>query len=96
MSTQELFDDHADDPNDFADIPEADRLHPNEALCGLLKLASLLKDPTKLRVEGCLNSDSYPEVFLAKERWLVRDLTEDEAIYLLRCGIFFDGGVFTL
>lgn len=68
----------------FERIPENDRLHPSKVLCGYLKVASLMLIPSKFGV--CAEHDC---VFLPDVRKL-KALSDEDIVYLSRCGIHYD------
>ena len=80
----DLFEKQEDVYHKFEDIPVKDRLHPSRTLCGFLKLASLLKHPERFDIQG-----EHDILYLAHEDSL-KPLTEDDVIYLQRCGIHYD------
>ena len=69
---------------DFDNIPVADRLHPSDDLCGILKVASLMKDPQDFSFHA-----EHDELYLPNIEDLV-DLTDKDILYLVRCGISYD------
>lgn len=81
---QELFEKHNSEYLKFERIPEKDRLHPNRTLCGYLKLATLHQDPKDFSVAA-----DHDIVYLATARDLVESVTEQDVIYLRRCGIHY-------
>lgn len=84
---EELFEKHEDELLKFDRIPESQRLHVSDDLCGLIKIASLLKEPAKFDF-----SAGHDIVYLSNPCDL-KELAEDDVIYLLRCGIHFDSEV---
>ncbi len=66
----------------FERIP--DKLHICPTLCGYLKVASLYKNPAKFSVAA-----EHDVVYMG---WLddLRKVTEEDIVYLLRCGISFN------
>lgn len=72
---------------EFDRIPDAEKLHPDRTLCGYLKVWSLLRpDAKRKRVVEAADHDI---VYLSDLDKLV-DLTQDDIIYLRRCGIHFN------
>ena len=69
----------------FSRIPESDRLHPSMEVCGILKIASLLTDPSK-----CDMSAEHDVLYLPNAAEFVATMTIDDAIYLSRCGIMWE------
>ncbi len=69
---------------DFNKIPPSDRLHPSKTLCGYLKVVSLMKAPEKFWTQG-----EHDIVYLPHPREL-QELTDEDILYLGRCGIFYD------
>lgn len=83
----ELFEKYSDEEHgEFERIPKEQRLHPSEDLCGLMKVASLMKKPERF----CLNG-GHEQIWLADHKDL-KPLTDADVIYLLRCGIWWDTG----
>ena len=72
-----------DDFLEFERIPEKDRLHSIPLLCGLLKIATMLRDPGNFPCAA-----EHDEFILADLEELV-PLTEEDVQYLSRCGISF-------
>ena len=70
--------------HNFTDIPIFDRLSQNRRLCGYLKVTSLLKDENEFDVHG-----EHDIIYLNDESDL-KLLTDDDILYLARCGIFWD------
>lgn len=68
----------------FEEIPEKDRLHPNRRICAFLKVYGLMKDPTKFDV--CAEHDI---IYLTTVDSL-KEITDEDIVYLHRCGIFYD------
>ena len=83
---KKMFDEQDDDDEylQFDRIPEADRLHPSQGLCGVLKIASLLKDPAKWEHHA-----EHDILYLA-DAYLLKKLTPDDVRYLRRCGVHYD------
>lgn len=69
----------------FEKIPESERLHPNRELCGLLKVAALMKTPKDFSI--CATHD---EIYLVSADELRDDMTEEDVLYLHRCGVRWD------
>jgi hypothetical protein len=70
---------------EFDRIPEAERLRPARKLCGLLKVASLMKDPADFSFHA-----EHDEIFLAAPDDLRPDVTEADVVSLLRCSVRWD------
>ncbi len=78
----ERFDQFSDEEYlKFESIPQEERLHPSHVLCGYLKVASLMKKHEEFDIHAehdvaylCGSDDLLP-------------LTDEDIIYLLRCGI---------
>ena len=82
-----LFPEDDDQFLKFDLISEADRLHPSRRLCGLLKIAELMREP-----ESFGFSSEHDVVYLANADDL-REITPDEAVYLSRCGVHYEDDV---
>jgi hypothetical protein len=74
-------DKHDDEFIRFERIPEAERLHPSRYLCGLMKLAELTGKPEAWGFAGA----THDEVWLEGPE--AEDITEEQFVYLLRCGV---------
>ena len=72
----------------FENIPESERLHPDKTLCGLLKVYSLLIDPTS----GVFRGADHDIIGLPHEREII-PLTKEDVIYLKRCGVHYNLGL---
>ena len=83
METKERFASLEDKNWEFSYIPEKDRLNVDRTLCGMLKLQTLMKNPDKFWLHMGAEHDVV-HFFVPDE------ISEEDAIYLLRCGIFFD------
>lgn len=83
---RDLFNKHDDEHGKFERIDPADRLHPAKRLCGFLKLAAMMTDPSQWSVHA-----GRDEVFLAGVDELRPDVAESDMLYLMRCGIRWDG-----
>jgi len=77
-----LFSDDDDEFLHFERIPEGERLHPSACVCGMMKVASLLKKGPK-SFDVCAEHDC---VYLAQADDL-RNITQEDAVYLSRCGV---------
>lgn len=84
MTTAEMFEKHEDEYLKFDRIPVADRPYPNKELCAMLYIAKLMKDPTKFGYQPAHDILYLPCVVDLKT------LTEDDVIYLRRCGIHYE------
>jgi hypothetical protein len=84
-----------DEFGEFDRIPASEKLHQVPAICGLLKLASLLDPPAFIfNVGACMTG---PTLRLATCMNLKNDITKDDYCYLLRCGIYADeSGTFNM
>ncbi len=79
MSVEELFDKHNSSFLEFDYIPPAERRHPRPDLCAMLYLHE------RLGGEGdAVSCAEHDEIFLD---WQPNELTEDDVIYLTRCGV---------
>ena len=68
-----------EDDLDFGKIPEKDRPYSNPLLCGIRKLAFLLKDPSKFEMHGVAGGVYFNTVDD------FNPFADDDIIYLLRC-----------
>lgn len=82
-----LFEKYSHEDN-FDAIFQNDKLNPNQFLCGLLKIASLLKNPSKFPMVA-----EHDVVYLAGIDDLVDNVCDHDVVYLRRCGIFYDANL---
>lgn len=66
----------------FDRIPLSERLHPDRFLCGCLKIASLMEDPSKF---NCCTEGQHDIIFLPTPH----SLSDEDVRYLVRCGFHF-------
>jgi hypothetical protein len=73
----------------FKRIAEKDRLHSRPDLCGMLLLAKICPGDTDL-----ITSAEHDQVWFGVDQ--DAEMTEEQFVYLLRCGIIWDsdGGFF--
>lgn len=82
---QEQFRKYSDEEYlEFERIPAEQKLHSDDSLCGYLKVYSLLKEGKNLVLDA-----EHDVIFLAA-RDKLKNMTDDDVIYLLRCGISYD------
>jgi hypothetical protein len=81
------FEKNDDEYMRFERIPVGDRLYVSSGLNGLLKIAQLLKNPEKFTIQP-----AHDALVIADLDDLV-DLTEEDVIYILRCGMHYDSQV---
>lgn len=81
------FEKHEDEFGQFEKIPASHRLHESDSLCGLFRLYQLYKEPKKFGYRA-----EHDQLYVADLDDIV-DLTEDDVIYLQRCGFFYDSDV---
>lgn len=83
------FEKYEDEYCEFERIPENERLLPSKKLCGFLKIYSLLQSPPYFPMQG-----EHDMIWLANlsELKSVDTITDEDVIYLLRCGILLDAG----
>ena len=92
---EDLFDKHEDEYLNFEKIPKAQRRHHRPDICAFIFIDE--KMPGKGDIISGSRFDEYtidagPENY--DDPW---PLTEDDVIYLLRCGISWqDGGLYSL
>lgn len=70
---------------DFDKIPDSEKLHPSRTFCALLKIASLMKDSSRFDYEA-----NHDIIWLPSEDEYNHPLTDEEILYLVRCGIHWD------
>lgn len=83
-SLADRFESFSDEYLEFERIPKKNRLHPSKVLCGYLKVASLMLDGREFGVAA-----EHDIVRLPGADELV-PLSDDDIIYLQRCGIHYD------
>lgn len=69
----------------FELIPESDRMHPSYPICGILKLSSISKNPASF--DFCAEHDI---VYLITAADCKLPISDEDIIYLQRCGVSFD------
>lgn len=93
-----LFEKHGDEFLKFENIPESERLNRYQDLCGIMKLSEIvarhskdlgIKDRTGNRI---ISAGEHDEIYFNVDIDNIKALTEDEVIYLSRCGILLDEG----
>lgn len=82
----ELISDAYDGDLDFHKIPEKDRSWENPLLCGVRKVAQMLKDPSKFEMHG----EAGGVYFNNLDEFC--PFADDDIIYLLRCGVVVKQG----
>ena len=76
-----LFEKHEDENLKFERIPPEDKLHPHSEICGLMKVFACSKEPFHL-------SARHENLYVA---WIKSvNMTEEDVVYLARCGICYD------
>lgn len=70
----------------FDEIPVECRLHPDDFICGLMKLHELLN---KKNLSFCAEHDA---VYLSSAYDLTDNITQEDVDYLKRCGFHYDSG----
>lgn len=85
MEPNELFEKHGDEFGKFERIPLAERKHAMRDLCAMLYLYERFGGTHKA-VEAAEHDVIYPAAGCEK-------LTEDDVIYLARCGVHWDSEV---
>lgn len=71
----------------FDRIPESERLHPSRDMSGLLKLASLMENPSMWEIAASAHDEFWPAGPDPK------DVTEEDFLYLNRCGVRWDNDI---
>jgi hypothetical protein len=88
---KELFDKFDDEYVKFENIPIAERRHPRPDICALIylheKFGGPVDDDGTSRDAIC--SAEHDEVWLDWEPGKI-DITEEDALYLTRCGVRYD------
>ena len=79
-----MFDEETGMVNLFAHIPDADKLHPQMELCGLLYIYTLLRNPDDWEMQAEHDAIILPNIDALKP------LTLENVIYLIRCSIGYD------
>jgi hypothetical protein len=77
---------------EFERIPESDRLHEDQKICGLMKLLELSVGPPYGSATTDMSVDAENRVICLTYQNcedLRDDITEYDVIYLLRCGIYW-------
>lgn len=83
MTVKELFDKHDDEHLKFERIPDHERPYKQPDLCAFVYLAG------KLPCVGDVVSDaSHDEIYLGFEE--LERLTEEDVLYIVRCGVMYD------
>ncbi len=91
MSVQKWFDEHQDEYVEFDKIPNKDRRHPRQDLCAFLYLHE------KLGGKGdVVSAAEHDQFWLAWDAEDLEKLTEEDVIYVLRCGVLYDDDVESL
>lgn len=85
MSIEDRFEEHDEEYLEFDRIPTDHRLHPDPTLCGYLKIHSLLVDPRKDVICGADH-----DIIYLPGKGDMKPLTDDDIVYLQRCGIHWD------
>ncbi len=70
--------------SNFDKIPTDQKLHPSSDLCGMMYLASKMKEPAGFGLHGEHDTVLFS---VSGEDDLKEPLTDDDIRYLLRCGI---------
>jgi hypothetical protein len=81
-----FFESHNEEFLKFERIPEAERRHERSDLCGMLLLAERFPG-THDMVAGAEHDEIYLEAHADGDEW---PLSEDDVIYLTRCGVRWD------
>ncbi len=80
----QFYEDGRDEEVSLSDFKKiTDKLHPSQDLCGMLKLASLMKHPEKFEF-GAEHDEMF---FYVRSEDLSKNTTEDDLLYLAKCGI---------
>lgn len=83
----ELSDQYDGEYLKFDLIPKDEQLHPSGKLCGILKLVSLMTEPSGFTFQA-----EHDELFLCGLDELAT-ISEEDFVYLNRCGLSFDDEV---
>ena len=84
MKSEQWYELDNDNFFSFEDIPEEERLSPFKVLCGLMYLAKLCK-PNK-KYPYLISGAGHDVIYVD---FGIDDLTEEQSIYLLRCGFHY-------
>lgn len=84
MDLDDRFEAVSSQHGEFKKIKKADRLHPSQRLCGILKLVSLYKKPEKFDM-----ASGHDVVYLADANDL-KPMSDEDILYLTRCGFHYD------
>ena len=70
---------------EFDRIPDEQVLHGHTHICGLIKMLELMKDPSVFEFRAY-----YKSLWLTDLNNVHNNLTEEDYLYLLRCGIYYN------
>lgn len=77
------FDKHENQQNKFEKIPKEQRRHDRPDLCAMLYLHEKLGGKDKM-----ITASEHDQIWFEFDN--LDKLTEEDVIYLLRCGVFYD------
>ncbi len=83
---EQQFDKFAEEYLEFDRIPESERLHPCKVICGMMKVHQLLWEGKTIDLYA-----SRDELHLNSLEDM-KTPSDNDTIYLLRCGILYDPG----
>jgi uncharacterized protein (DUF934 family) len=78
------FEKHEEEGSEFDHIPAEDLLHPQDDICAMLKVSSLMKDPAEFNLRA-----KHDGIYFGDIEDL-GDVTEEDVLYLVRCGVCWD------
>ncbi len=82
---EQWFDKVEDEYGEFENIPEADRRHPRPDICALIYLHE------KLGGKGdAISAAEHDEIYLDWEKSRLEFMTEEDVLYVTRCGVRYD------
>lgn len=89
----EMFEAVVDEFLEFDRIPVADRRNQMPDVCGLLYLQEKLGMP---QGKDAVASAVHDEIYLGWTGGQIKKLTQDDVLYINRCGVRYDSGVDSL
>lgn len=88
MDLHEMFEKHSEEHLKFELIPIAERRHPEHRLCGMIYLYEKLDPKPRYSI---ISGSGHDIIWLDLGSSGGSNLTEDDVVYLWRCGIHYDG-----
>ena len=81
-----MFAEADDEYLEFVAIPIHKRVHSDRHICGLMKLATLIE-----RGKHFTLGAGHNVIYLASAGQVTDEITQEDVVYLARCGQHFDG-----